>query len=132
MTLTRKPGVLYGVFGVLLDDNNTQIAVTLEHAYSNGQGGFQPKIPDGTYTCQRGTHILSGMSNTFETFEIQNVPGHTGILFHWGNYNNDSEGCVLLGTDLGTCMITDSRDAFARFMNLMEGVDTFSLRVDSI
>lgn len=118
-----------GILGVLDDDEGHQLAVTLEHSY-NGK----PKLPAGTYTCQRGPHRLHGMKDSFDTFEVLNVPGHTGILFHWGNYNGDSEGCVLLGRvscdSPKGCMVTSSRATFARWMMDLEGVQSFTLVVD--
>jgi hypothetical protein len=113
------------------------VAVTVEHAYL-GDGGYQPKLQNGTFECVRGKHRLHGMDHDFETFEITGVPGHTGMLFHWGNYNEDSDGCVCTGDAVSEgdhdgrkhCeMVTNSRVAFARFMRLQEGVDRFTLRV---
>ena len=65
----------------------------------------------------------------FETFEITGVPGHSGILFHTGNTNNDSSGCVLLGTDTTRLGISDSRLAFSKFMAMMVGIDKVELHV---
>jgi hypothetical protein len=73
------------------------------------------------------------MVNPFITFEITGVPGHTGILFHMGNYNQDSDGCVLLGEstvpDPDPTMITSSVLTFNQFMGSQTGVDTFQLTV---
>lgn len=123
-----------GVFGVLLDEKGKQIAVTLEHAYDSGHGNgtYTSKIPNGTYTCVRGKHRLASMKSSFETFEITGVAGHTNILFHVGNYNKDSEGCVLLGKGYGgdPRMIYMSRATFEAFMALQHGVDKFILVVE--
>lgn len=122
-----------GIFGHLSTDNAVPFGVTLEHAFPQPDGSYAPKIPTGTYTCQRGMHQLHHMTDPFQTFEVLNVPGHTGILFHVGNYNTDSDGCILVGSDLGISqgiwMITRSADAFERFMNLHEGQDAFTLTV---
>lgn len=122
-----------GIIGHLVDEDGKYVAYTLEHAYLNTGVDFEPKVPRGTYTCKRGQHTLHSVPNGFETFEILNVPGHTGILFHPGNYNNDSDGCVLLGTALlqtgSGKMITSSRLAFQGFMALQEGIDKFQLTV---
>lgn len=124
-----------GIFGQLLDENNNIICVTLEHAYdsSNGDGSYAPKLPAGIYTCERGQHQLANMKAPFTTFEIMNVPGHTNILYHVGNYNKDSEGCVLLGQEIssfeGHNVITHSKAAFQKFMELQENIDQFTLTV---
>lgn len=74
------------------------------------------------------------MTKDFQTFEIMDVPGHDNILFHWGNYNKDSEGCVLLGKAEvsqanGQHMITSSKETFDIFMKYLAGVNEFTLTV---
>lgn len=130
LRLVRSRYSLYGVFGALLDELNRKIAITLEHAYPTMHGSFTAKIPPGDYVCVRGQHRLPGMTNTFETFEVTNVPGHTGILFHKGNYNSDSEGCILLGLLVATGCVLESRQAFADFLAVQEGCDSFTLTVE--
>jgi len=128
MILRRVSHLSSGIFGVLLKDDGTQIAYTLEHAYPVGSL-FDPKIPNGTFKCVRGPHRLHNMTADFTTFEITGVAGHSDLLFHWGNYNKDSEGCVLLGEGKQADMITNSRECFAKFMELLDGVDEFTLTV---
>lgn len=124
-----------GIFGTLTlgEDTDAKIFRTLEHAYEISESIWMPKIPVGTYVCKRGMHQLEGMTAPFETFEILNVPGHTNILIHVGNYNKDSEGCVLIGLAAvlagGNPMITQSREAFNEFMEMQIGVDEFTLAV---
>ena len=113
-------------------DNGLPVMVTLEHAYWSGTE-WQPKIPPGFYTCVRGLHRLASMTEDFETFEITGVQGHTNLLFHAGNFNKDSEGCMLCGQEVaegaGAEMVTNSRVTFAKFMGLQEGCTTFQLEV---
>lgn len=133
--LTRTQNNPEGIFGNFTDENGNEICVTLEHAYDDGNGGWTAKIPDGTYTCKRGQHQLTGMANPFETFEITNVPGHSNILIHMGNFDKDSEGCVLVGRAIAGSgsseMITSSVATFNAFMQLQIGVDSFTLTVCS-
>jgi hypothetical protein len=129
LKLIRNKYALYGIEGELFDDKGLHLCFTLEHAYEQPDGAYKPKVPPGLYLCQRGQHRLHGMTNTFETFEIQNVSGHTNILFHKGNYNADSEGCVLVGSAFGTGCILESAIAFGTFLAAQEGVDSFSLSV---
>jgi len=148
--LQRRPDGIRpdGIFSNVIGENGP-IGVGLEHAYpvvdgrgeaaGEGQAGtYAPKLPAGTYECVRSMHRLHGMDHDFETFEITGVPGHSGVLFHWGNWNEDSEGCVLLGEAIALGehngahveMVTNSRAAFARFMALQEGVERFVLTVE--
>lgn len=134
LKLTREQSLESGIFSSLVDQNEIQIAMCLEHAYAGWPSGpYLPKIPNGTFVCRRGLHQLKGMSQPFETFEITEVPGHTNLLFHAGNFNQDSEGCILLGEAIAKNgsgeMITNSKVTFAKFMELQTGVTTFMLSV---
>lgn len=126
--LVRKDFRNFGIFGELIADSF--ILKTLEHAYLNEKGFYVPKVPAGAYLCRRGPHRLHGMKETFETFMLMDVPNADGILFHWGNYNSDSEGCILLGLTRDEHMVTQSRKAFSKFMELMEGCEEFNLIVE--
>lgn len=119
-----------GIYSELTDESGAHVAAALEHAYANPDGTFSPKIPPGAYRCLRGAHILHGMVEPFTTFEIVGVQGHSGLLFHWGNYNQDSDGCVLVGQAIGNNMITESRLKFASFMALQTMIDQFVLKVE--
>jgi hypothetical protein len=126
-----------GIFGELFAPMGP-IAVTLEHAYLDVNDGYVPKVSNGTYNCVRGLHRLEGMKAQFETFEIENVPGHTDILFHSGNANEDSAGCILVGGKIvklpakvpsSRWLIINSRSTFANLMRLQQGCDSFSLTI---
>ncbi len=140
LTLIRAERRKDGVFGVLLNDKAEQIAVTLEHSYHDGKWPdeevYISKLPPGSYQCVRGQHQLHSMNQPFTTFEITGVEGHKNILFHVGNYNQDSDGCVLLGKYKnevgGQQMIGLSRKTFSEFMKLQEGIPTFTLTVKDI
>jgi hypothetical protein len=93
-----------------------------------------PKIPTGTYECLRGVHQLaptaiSPKPQPFETFEITGVEGHSGLLFHTGNFSEDSRGCVLLSLGRNEKMLINSREGFERFMQAQAGCDNFTLTV---
>lgn len=125
----------FGIFGILYDKNAARVCVTLEHAYpSDSPLLWAPKVPPGKYICLRGEHQLLRQNNPFETFEITNVPGHTAILFHVGNTNDDTAGCVLLGSGYNNLefprSIINSKLAFKKFMDLQSGVDRFNLEVE--
>jgi Family of unknown function (DUF5675) len=130
LTLTRKDFRDDGIFSELTDEKGNFVAVTLEHSYDS-----LPKLYDGTFSCIRGVHRLHN-NVPFETFEITGIQGHTGVLFHVGNYNSDSDGCVLVGDDVkdmdnGSRMIAHSMIAFSKFMALLEKVNEFTLVVVS-
>lgn len=131
MILRRLKQIVGGQVSHLFDAEGDQVAVTLEPLFYGA-----PKLPPGIYRCVRGIHRLHNKeAKPFETFEITGVPGHTGILFHVGNFIHDSDGCVLLGrvvssTETEPVMVTDSVKTFTRFMLDQEGVESFPLTVE--
>ena len=85
-------------------------------------------IPAGEYTCVRDYY----QRGNYPTFEVH-VPGRTRILFHKGNTHHDTEGCILLGLRSGELdgkpAVLSSAVAFNAFMDLLEGVDEFTLTI---
>lgn len=136
LILRRKKYLEEGIFGELSDTSGKIIAITLEHAYPDASGLLSPKIPNGTFICLRGQHQLEHSPQPFATFEVSDVPGHSHILFHPGNYNQDSDGCILLGDSMlqktgQKAMILNSRVTFEKFMELQQNALTFHLLVIS-
>lgn len=135
LKLTRTLFEPYGIFGELAftDASPLRYCYTLEHAFQVGDQ-WMPVIPEGIYNCVRGWHQLSN-AEPFETFEITGVEGHKGLLFHAGNFNADSHGCVLLGREIidsaaGGKMIGNSKVTFENFMRRLADVDEFTLVVE--
>jgi len=114
-----------GIFGDLISEDSGLDLLTLEHSY-----GLLPKVPKGEYTCKRTVWHKKGIP----TFEITGVPNATRILFHTGNKEQDSEGCVLLGLarlegNGGVMLVTSSKAAHKQFMAYFEGCDEFPLTI---
>ena len=142
LTIKREQYLDDGIFSrVTRDDTGEEVMVTCEHAYPSGLPEYTwlPKVMPGKYTCVRGTHQLAH-GDPFETFEVTGVAGHSGILFHRGNWQDDSRGCLLCGEDFAQTehdaerpgpedMVTNSRVAFESFMALQAGADVFTLTV---
>lgn len=132
LKLERTKYTEAGAFGVLVDDQRDPIAYTLEHTFpedpSENTGYYDVKLPYGVYKCVRGIHQLAH-GKPFETFEVTGVPGHTGILFHIGNTNQDSDGCILLGTLCYQERLYNSRDAFYNFMRFLHDQTEFVLEI---
>lgn len=130
LTLVRTEESEEGIFSELRDAKGKVLWLVAEHAYDG-----KPKLYAGTFTCARGTHKLHD-NKPFEAFEITGVDGHTGILFHVGNWPQiDSDGCCLLGEGKALSskgpMVTASRQAFTEFMDKQAGIDSFILTVRS-
>lgn len=95
-------------------------------------------IPPGVYLCRRHQSPKFG-----ETFLVTGVPGRSFILFHSGNTEEATDGCILVGSFFGVLRVRDedsgelthklatlrSRDAFDEFMAFFEGVDEWLLEI---
>jgi hypothetical protein len=75
-------------------------------------------IPNGGYICKK-----YNSPKYKDTYEVQDVPNRSYILFHKGNTTRDTEGCILLGkaSDIidNKIKVLDSKTAFDTFMDFM-------------
>ena len=99
--------------------NGGFFSYTLEPRKSQTEG--KPfAIPNGIYK------VILQMSDKFRTVtpHLQDVPGFDAIEIHWGNYPNDTAGCLMVGAQKGTDFIGVSR---ATFDNLMRQISDVAL-----
>ena len=127
MELKRIASRNDGTFGVLLD-NGFPFAVTAERPWLDNMIG-KSCIPAGEYVCRRVDSPKFG-----NTWEVTGVRGRTQILFHKGNIEDDSRGCILVGESFGIwsdgrCMIERSGDGFMEFLHRTSRIMTFDLSV---
>ncbi len=127
MILNRIENTEYGTFGVLVS-GSIPFALTLENPWINNVRNVSC-IPIGRYKCKRFNSPKFG-----ETFRIMNVPNRgeiEGIIFHKGNLDDDTRGCILIGEQFGILnnepAILRSGDGFAEFMDKNRDVDEFDL-----
>lgn len=72
-------------------------------------------IPYGTYNV---VWALSPSRNQW-TLRFLNVPGYQGILVHSGNTPDDTEGCILPGTQRVPGKVLNSKEAVAKIEGLL-------------
>jgi hypothetical protein len=129
LTLVRVVETEDGTFGVLLD-TGVPFALTLERRWLRNAVG-ESCIPEGTYTCQRTLSPKFGA-----TFEVTHVPGRTAILFHKGNLQDDTHGCILVGEQFGVLQgktaLLASGPGFEEFLNKLKNEVVFTLRVKEV
>lgn len=102
----------------------TFLCDTLEPTRRNLSGGARKKagrtaIPEGRYP------LVVAYSPKFRRWlpTLVGVPGFKGIRIHTGNTENDTRGCILVGTaSAGSCLVF-SCDAFRRLTQLLESSD---------
>lgn len=115
-------------FGVLMNDENQQIAVTLELPWKDNLPN-ESCIPAGVYQCVRYHSPERG----YDVFLLENVPGREAIEIHIGNTVHDTDGCLLIGTRYGTVnnvpAVVSSGSAFMRWMAMQAGIDRFTLTI---
>lgn len=118
-----------GTFGVLVD-NNVSFCLTLERPWLNNQKNVSC-IPKGIYMCRRVESPRFG-----ETFQVLDVPKRSHILFHKGNIDDDSHGCILVGEEYGILgesnAILSSGRAFKEFLARLEGENDFLLTIRKV
>jgi len=102
-----------GTFGVLRVDKQI-FAATLEPRENDNQKNISC-IPAQPYLVKPHESPKFG-----GTFEVQDVPGRSHILFHAGNFVDSTAGCILVGEHVGKLRekraIVNSGNTFRRFL----------------
>ncbi len=114
-----------GTFGVM-EYNGVPFSYTLE---PNDRGnGRNSCIPPGRYHCIR--HHGTKFKNAWA---ITNVPNRSAILFHVGNIEDDSLGCILMGSTLASVKsklgVIHSSNTFNKFMNISDRASQLNLTI---
>lgn len=124
LVMVRWAYTPYGVFSdVFFGESDTvkvedmkKILVTIEPP--------SPKcIPTGPYMMRWLGHPIHG-----RCYEVVNVPGRTGILWHKGNTIADTEGCIIPGSDLSMTIpwgVDFSADALEKLYRLSNYEDLY-------
>ena len=136
LTLKRVSTNCDGTFGVLLIDTKP-VCVTLEESWKDNLPN-ESCIPAGVYMCRRHHSPRFGT-----TYKVMDVPGRSDIIFHWGNTEANTKGCVLVGDSYGELTAFDddenehqlqpavlrSRYAFGKFMKRLNKEEEFYLNI---
>ena len=105
----------HGVFGTWVLDGQP-ICVTLEPYHRSNTQNISC-VPSGQYIMKRVDSPKYG-----NVWEVTNVQGRGNVLCHWGNWDENTQGCVLLGEKYsvldGRWAISESKNAFNEFMEL--------------
>jgi hypothetical protein len=103
LTLIRDTVTEDGVFGRLFV-GDVELC-TVEDDWKNNKPS-ESCIPEGKYDLKRTQYYHGG----YETFWITDVKGRSRILIHRGNTEEDTKGCVLVGTRPGEFWVQDEDD----------------------
>lgn len=133
LRLQRDPSTDEGTYGRLSLPDGTSFE-TLELAWREN-AAQRSCIPPGKYVCAVKSSAKFG-----QVYEVQGVPGRSGILIHAGNtagnvdkgQKSDVSGCILLGMKRdkvgGQIAVVGSKEAMGTFSQKMGG-QTFILEV---
>lgn len=101
----------------MLDVNGVLKAYTIERPHPDFEAEVHC-IPEGTYDIT----LYPSPRFKREMPLLMNVPGHTGIEIHWGNWATNSEGCIIVGfpRHIEDQMVLNSVDTFNKLFPLIE------------
>ena len=126
LRLVRVTEYNNATLGVLCIDDSPEV-LTLEDAWRDNETKISC-IPVGRYRIKLHRSPRFGV-----TYKIIDVPERSDILFHPGNTNKDTHGCILLGLQYGrldgNSAVLASKSAFQKFMQLMGDVPEAELLV---
>ncbi len=124
--LIRVAYIPDGTFGVLFD-GDIPFCLTLEREWKDNKRNISC-IPVGIYTCKRIDSPKFG-----DTFQVLRVPDRSDILFHKGNIEDDSHGCIIIGEQYhnykGKVSLKASREGYAEFHRILNPDDWFELEI---
>lgn len=118
ITIMRLDTTDQGIFGHLTLDCTNWNCVTLER--------HDIAIPEGTY---KASLYCSPDHNNVQVPLLHGVPGRSFIEIHWGNYEKDSKGCILVGTCRDGNAIDSSQIAFKQLMTFLKDCDDITVTV---
>lgn len=127
-----------GAFGVMMLDG-MPFALTLERPWRDNRRG-ESCIPAANYEavrCRESAEYNYQDSPMFgDTFVVENVPGRKKILFHKGNLDDDTHGCILVGEQFGKLGtergILASKAGFKEFLTITREIGRFDLSIVNV
>ena len=134
LVLQRVRSTDTATFGHLLSDQGMLGLVasvslcTVEKPWRDNQPEISC-VPAGTYPIVRrwSPHF------SLELFEMENVPGRSACEIHPGNTADDVRGCIAVGLTFGSidgvAGVLESRVAFGKLMDAMQGIDRATLTI---
>lgn len=122
LTLQRTVSTDTYMLGTLQLPDGFKLA-TVERPWKNNAAGTSC-IPAGTYT------VKMTYSPRFKRYlyEVQDVPGRSGIRLHVANWAAELHGCIAVGIVHGVGCVLQSTIALRRLHDTMKSV-TFTLHV---
>lgn len=112
LTIFRYESGACGTFGFAVM-NGKAVCHTLEP--QNRGGGRNCAVAPGTYQL-----IMEWSPKFGRKLPTIIAPGRSGLRFHYGNFVDDTRGCVLVGTSRGRALLIQSARALGALIELIE------------
>lgn len=129
LTLRRQPSGVDSTIGELSIDGAVE-CFTLEDVVREvpGKPVSEWKVPKETAIPSGTYNVIINESARFKRPLplLVNVPGFSGVRIHPGNTSEDTEGCILVGSQVNGDAIIESRKAFdALFEKLKDAFESW-------
>jgi hypothetical protein len=129
LTLRRQPSGIDSTIGELSIDGAVE-CFTLEDVVREvpGKPVSEWKVPKETAIPAGTYNVIINESARFKRPLplLVNVPGFSGVRIHPGNTSEDTEGCILVGSQVNGDAIIESRKAFdALFEKLKDAFESW-------
>ena len=119
--LLSTDGFIIGV----LESESGLLCYTLENPWKDNKPNISC-IPEGDYICNPYSS-----AKYKDTWQVTDVQGRYSILFHAGNTEKDTQGCILTGTVVGSLggerAVLGSRIALDKIRRFIGTGSTFKL-----
>jgi hypothetical protein len=103
------------ILGVWKDPADLELCRTLENPFRKTTK--DSAIPSGIYKCVKDN------TGKFQFYKVLNVPNRSNIEIHQGNYESDTEGCILVGESWSIInnklAVTKSMAAIQKLRNIL-------------
>ena len=112
-----------------LELDGRELCKTLENPWLDNTKDISC-IPEGTYKCKPHSRRFS------DTWKITGVSKRSGIVFHTGNTESDTEGCILTGSVIGSLSgeraVLGSRRALNKLRDYIGTTSVFDLTIKGL
>jgi len=101
--------ILGAFYGYGIEDEHRDVKVHGETRIPNGVYELalthSPKFSNAYFTSNRIPELSRVQNAEFQTphklLTVLNVPNFSRILWHWGNTDDDTDGCYIVGSKIG-------------------------------
>ncbi len=111
LTLVRFQSDSQLTLGKLYIDGIFQ-CFTLEDEFRVPKVRGETRIPAGSYRLELTYSPKFTPSYKHDLILVKDVPGFSGIRIHKGNFENETDGCILVGTTIFKNSLTGSGKAY--------------------